>query len=102
MELNKPYVWVEIPSGSQQPQLRIRCNCGEYRALNIDVAVESSEDDHYIIEIPFGSAENPPEDFSFTTATYNTSRHTKITVRVLDGETIRGICTVKPDSGLFS
>ncbi|HKR06199.1 MAG TPA: hypothetical protein VJY62_16305 [Bacteroidia bacterium] len=99
MELNKPYVWV-IPSESQQPQLKIRCNCGAYRALNIDVAVESSDEDRYIIEIPFGSAENPPEVFSYTTANY-TSRHTKITVRVMDGATIRGSCTVKPDVDFF-
>lgn len=103
MEAFKPYVWVdENPDAS--PVLEIRVNCGRNKKIELPLEPQSEEDERLILEylVVDGSGDDPVTYSLSESSVYDPAVHKKITIKIMDGDVMKGMCTVMPNSAFFS
>ena len=103
MKLNKPYVWVNHADDSDNLELQILIRCDDRK--DIYYFQETVDDERLIVEfhIRSGTTSDPVIHPLYGAGSYyNPSIHRKVTVKIMEGDVLKGLCTVMPVSTYFS
>ena len=100
---NKPYVWVNNAGIPDMRELHICVSC--ITGKKIELFSESEDSERLIIEYHIEDGSNEDEiiyPLYGSGTIYIPSKHKKVTIKILQGDVLKGMSTVMPTDTFFS